>query len=48
MVMVDCSLTKKQATIMELKMEFADLLIFVIIIGVAYVIFKILDKKMGP
>jgi hypothetical protein len=29
-------------------MEFTDFLILVIIVGVAYVIFKILDKKMGP
>ena len=29
-------------------MELMDLFIFVIIIGVAYIIFKILDKKMGP
>jgi hypothetical protein len=29
-------------------MEITDLLIFVIIVGVAYVIFKILDKKMRP
>jgi hypothetical protein len=29
-------------------MEFTDLLIFVIIVGVVYVLFRILDKKMGP
>jgi len=29
-------------------MEFTDLLIFVIIVGVVYVLFWILDKKMGP
>lgn len=29
-------------------MELTDLLIFAIFVGVAYVIFKIIDKKMGP
>ena len=29
-------------------MERIDLLIFAIIVGVVYVIFKILDKKMRP
>jgi hypothetical protein len=29
-------------------MELTDFLILAIIVGVAYVIFKILDKKMGP
>lgn len=33
---------------MELKMELTDLLIFVIMFGVAFVIYKILDKKMRP
>ena len=41
-------LTKKQTTIVELKMERIDLLIFAIIVGIVYVIFKILDKKMRP
>jgi hypothetical protein len=29
-------------------MEYTDLLIFGIIVGVVYVLFRILDKKMGP
>jgi len=29
-------------------MELTDLLILVIIVGVVYVLFRILDKKMGP
>jgi hypothetical protein len=29
-------------------MELMDLLIFAIIVGVVYVIYKILDKKMRP
>ena len=33
---------------MELKMEFKILLVFVIVVGIAYVIFKIIDKKTGP
>jgi hypothetical protein len=33
---------------MELKMEFTDLLIFAVMFVAAYVIFKLLDKKMGP
>jgi hypothetical protein len=45
---VDAVLTKKQTTIVELKMERIDLFIFAIIVGVVYVIFKILDKKMRP
>jgi hypothetical protein len=28
-------------------MEFKALLVFVIIVGIAYVIFKIIDKKIG-
>jgi hypothetical protein len=47
-VVVDSSFYKKQATILELKMELKDLLIFAIMFVVAYVIYKILDKKMGP
>jgi len=33
---------------MELKMEFKILFVFVIVVGIAYVIFKIIDKKTGP
>jgi hypothetical protein len=40
--------TLKQTALMEPRMEFKDLLIFVIMFVVAYVIYKILDKKMGP
>jgi hypothetical protein len=29
-------------------MEFKILLVFVIVVGIAYVIFKIIDKKTGP
>ena len=29
-------------------MELMDLLIFAVIVGVVYVIYKILDKKMRP
>jgi hypothetical protein len=41
-------LTKKQTTIMELKMEFKILLVFVAIVGIAYVIYKMVEKKTGP
>jgi hypothetical protein len=41
-------LTKKQSTIVELKMEIKILLVFGIIVGIAYVIFKIIEKKTGP
>jgi hypothetical protein len=30
------------------EMELSDLLIFAVMFVVAYVIFKIMDKKMGP
>jgi hypothetical protein len=29
-------------------MEFKILLVFVIVVGIAYVIFKIVEKKTGP
>jgi hypothetical protein len=29
-------------------MEFKILLVFVIVVGIAYVLFKIIDKKTGP
>jgi hypothetical protein len=41
-------LTRNQTTIVELKMELMDFLIFAIIVGVVYAIYKILDKKMRP
>jgi hypothetical protein len=47
-VMADCSHQYETSNNLELKMEFSDLLIFAIIIVVAYIIFKVIDKKMGP
>jgi hypothetical protein len=41
-------LTKKQTTTVELKMELIDFLILAVIVGVVYVVYKILDKKMRP
>ena len=41
-------LTNKQSTIVELEMEFKILLVFVFVVGIAYVIFKIIEKKSGP
>ena len=48
MFVVDCSLNKKTTTNVELKMELIDFLILAVIVGVVYVVYKILDKKMRP
>jgi hypothetical protein len=46
LVEIDCCFNTE--TIVELEMELTDLLIFGILFVVAYVIYKILDKKMRP
>jgi hypothetical protein len=42
------SLTKKQSTIQELKMELTHLLIIVVVVVIVFVVYRIIDKRMGP
>ena len=44
--MVDCSLNKEPTTIAELKMEFKTLIVLVVIVGIAFIVYRMVMNKI--